>query len=81
MGQEIFGVAEAQAEAVIEPDGVTDDLRRKRVAMGRLAWVKIRRTLESTLRRVFPHRRTRPTRGRTRKEAVEYKSGSRGHVR
>ena len=33
MGQEIVGVAEAQTEAVVEPDGVADDQRGKAVAV------------------------------------------------
>jgi hypothetical protein len=31
--QEIFDITEAQAEAVIEPDGVADDLRGKSVSV------------------------------------------------
>ncbi len=31
--QEIFDITEAQAEAVVEPDGVADDLRGKSVSM------------------------------------------------
>jgi hypothetical protein len=31
--QEILDISEAQAEAMIEPDGVTDDLRRKSVSV------------------------------------------------
>jgi hypothetical protein len=30
--QELLNVSEAQAEAVVQPDGVTDDLRRKSVS-------------------------------------------------
>ena len=44
-GEEIFDIPETQAETVVEPDGVTDDLRRKSVSAiaGRLA--RHRRTL------------------------------------
>jgi hypothetical protein len=39
LGEEIFSIPEAQTETVVEPDGVTDDHRRKSVAVviGRLA--------------------------------------------
>src|SRR2546427_10453371 len=33
LSEEIFGIAEAQTEPVVEPDGVTDDLRRESVAV------------------------------------------------
>jgi len=33
LGQEILGISEAQAEAVIKPDGVTDDLGREPVSV------------------------------------------------
>ena len=38
-GEEIFDISEAQAESVIERDGVTDDFRRESVSAvaGRLA--------------------------------------------
>jgi hypothetical protein len=31
LSEEIFGIAEAQTETVVEPNGVTDDLRRESV--------------------------------------------------
>jgi hypothetical protein len=34
--QEIFDISEAQTEAVVEPDGVADDLRRESVSA--VAW-------------------------------------------
>ena len=39
LGEEIFGVAETQAETVVEPDSVTDDHERESIAVvaGRLA--------------------------------------------
>ena len=42
----IFDISEAQAEAVVEPDGVTDDFRRKSVS--------------AIAGRVAAHRRTLP---------------------
>ena len=33
LSEEIFGIAEAQTEPVVEPDGVTDDFRRESVAV------------------------------------------------
>ena len=33
LGQEIFDITEAQAKAVVEPDGAADDLRGKSVSM------------------------------------------------
>jgi len=32
LGQKIFKISEAQAEAVVEPDGMTDNFRRKSVS-------------------------------------------------
>ncbi len=43
--QKIFDVSEAQAEAVIKPDGVADDLRREPVSMVALPSVAHRRTV------------------------------------
>jgi hypothetical protein len=31
--QEIFDISEAQAEAVVEPNGMADDLRRKSISV------------------------------------------------
>jgi hypothetical protein len=38
LGQQVFCIANTQAEAVVEPDGVTDDLGRESIAVvaGRL---------------------------------------------
>jgi hypothetical protein len=33
LGEEIFGISEAQTETVVEPDGVTDDFWRKSVSV------------------------------------------------
>ncbi len=33
LGEEIFDISETQAEAVIEPDGVTDDFGRESIAV------------------------------------------------
>ncbi len=33
LGEEIFDISETQAEAVIEPDGVTDDFGRESVSV------------------------------------------------
>jgi hypothetical protein len=33
LGQQVFGIAKTQADAVVEPDGVTDDLGRESIAV------------------------------------------------
>ena len=33
LSEETFGIAEAQTETVVEPDGVTDDFRRESVSV------------------------------------------------
>ena len=48
LGQEIFGVAEAETEAVTEPDGVADDLGRESIAVVALRLVRHRPTLPGT---------------------------------
>ncbi len=45
LGQKIFDITEAQAEPMIEPDGVADDLRRKAMSVVALPIVAHRRTV------------------------------------
>ena len=45
LGRKIFDITEAQAEPMIEPDGVADDLRRKSMSMVALPVVAHRRTV------------------------------------
>ena len=56
LGEEIFRIAEAQTEPVVEPDGVTDDLGRKSIAViaGRLAVIGLLCQSEPQLDNTLP---------------------------
>ena len=45
LSEEIFGIAEAQSETMVQPDGMTDDLRRESVAVVAGGRARHRRTL------------------------------------
>ena len=56
LGEEIFGVAEAQTEPVVEPDGVADDLGWKSIAVVAGGWLIIGLLCQPSLNLTMPWR-------------------------